>query len=43
MKHFLCARITGQVIKKTSNIMDHAIRSIVIAYSVINNCMQLYD
>ena len=39
MKHFLCARITFQVIKKTSNIMDHAIRTIVIAYSVMNNCM----
>ena len=43
MKHFLCAWLTGLGSQKTSDVMDHAILSIVIAYSVISDCMQLYD
>ena len=39
MKHFLCAWLTGSDSQKTSDVMDHAILSIVIAYSVINDCM----
>ena len=39
MKHFYVLRLQGQVIKKTSNVMDHAIVSIVIAYTFINDCM----
>ena len=37
MKHFLCAWNTGSGNQKTSNVMDHAILSIVIAYNFIND------
>ena len=42
MKYLLCAWITGLGNQKTSDVMDYAILSIVIAYSVINDCVQLY-
>ena len=42
MKNLYVLGLLGQVIK-ASNVMNHAILSIVIAYSVINDCMQLYD
>ena len=35
----LCAWITGLGNQKTNNIMDHAILSIIIVYSFINDCM----
>ena len=39
MKHFLSAWITGSGNQRTSNVMDHAILSIVVVYSFINDCM----
>ena len=39
MKHFLCTWISGLGNQKTSNVMDHVILSIVIACSVINDCV----
>ena len=40
---FMCLDYWVAGNQKTSNVMDHAILSIVIAYSVINDCMYLYD
>ena len=42
MKNLYVLGLLGRVIK-ASNVMNHAILSIVIAYSVINDCMQLYN
>ena len=42
MKHFVCAWINGSGNQKTSNVMDHAILSIVIA-NIINDCIWLYE
>ena len=39
MKHLICAWINGSGNQKTSNVMDHAILSIVIA----NDCIWLYE
>ena len=39
MKHFLTAWVTGLGNQIISNVMDHAILSIVIAYSFINDYM----
>ena len=41
MKHFICAWITGSDNQKASNVMDHAILSIAIANSFINDYMWL--
>ena len=35
----LCVWLTGSGSQKTSDVVDHAILSIVIAYSVINDYM----
>ena len=39
MKHFICASISGSGNQRTSNVIDHAILSIVIAYS---DCVATY-
>ena len=35
MKHFLCTWTSGLSNKKTSNVVDHVILSIVIAYMTV--------